>query len=371
MTIQEICSSFCISGKYVGCQELTTGNINNTYLVKYIRDGEEKNYILQRINKKVFTQPEKVMDNIVRVTEYIREKIKEKKLSTKRFVLRAFKSKQDDKPFVVDSDGEYWRCYSYIANSETFDTSDNLTVIERVGQAFGRFQNCLDGFDAKSLFISIPDFHNTVKRYQAFEKAVSEDSLGRVKLVKSEVEELMSMKEKACILQQKLDSGEIPLRVTHNDTKCNNVSFDKTTHEALAVLDLDTVMPGAVAHDFGDAIRFIANTLIEDHPDYESVRLDINKYKAFTKGFLSEVKDKLEREEILSLNLGVFTMTVELAVRFLTDYIQGDGYFKTRYPGHNVDRARNQIALAKDVIKKQSEMDELIKNTCKGICYES
>ena len=360
MTIQEICSSFCIDGKYVGCHELTTGNINNTYLVEYVRDGEEKKYILQRINKKVFTKPEKVMENIVSVTEYIREKIQEKNLSTKKFVLKTFMAKDTGKPYVIDGEGEYWRCYRYIANSQTFDTSDDLIVIERVGQAFGRFQNCLDGFDAKTLYISIPDFHNTIKRYQVFENAVKENAFGRVKFVKGEVKELLDMKEQACKLQRMLDNNDIPLRVTHNDTKCNNVSFDKTTHEALAVLDLDTVMPGAVAHDFGDAIRFIANTLIEDHPDYESVRLDMDKYTAFTKGFVSELKDKLTDVEKQTLNLGVFTMAVELAVRFLTDYIQGDVYFKTRYPGHNVDRVRNQIALAKDVLKKLSEMDEVI-----------
>lgn len=361
MTIQEICSSFNIGGKYLRCKELTTGNINCTYRVSYVRDGENKNYILQRINRRVFTEPEKVMDNIVRVTDYIRENIREQGLPTKKFVMRAFVSKVDGKPFVIDSDGEYWRCYRFIANSETYDTSDNLTVIERVGEAFGRFQNCLDGFDANSLFISIPNFHNTKVRYDAFIKAVKDNVCDRVKIVKEEVDALMQMKEKACLLQEYLDDGKIPLRVTHNDTKCNNVSFDKTTHEALAVLDLDTVMPGAVAHDFGDAIRFIANTLIEDDPDVDNVKLDMDKYEAFTKGFVSQVKEKLEETEKKTLNLGVFTMAVELAVRFLTDYISGDVYFKTRYPGHNVDRARNQIALAKDVMDKLEQMDEIIK----------
>jgi Ser/Thr protein kinase RdoA (MazF antagonist) len=158
-----------------------------------------------------------------------------------------------------------------------------------------------------------------------------------------------------------LDEGSIPLRVTHNDTKCNNVSFDKDTGEALAVLDLDTVMPGAIAHDFGDAIRFVANTLIEDDPDYESVKLDIDKYRAFAKGFIGEVGESLTELEKSTLNLGVFTMTVELAVRFLTDYVNGDVYFKTKYPGHNLERARNQIALAKDIIKKREVMDDILK----------
>jgi Ser/Thr protein kinase RdoA (MazF antagonist) len=348
-------------GKYVKCKELTTGNINNTYRVDYVRDGQDKSYILQKINKSVFLNPEKVMENIVKVTDCVREKLNKKGLSTKKMVLRAFENKEDGKPFVVDDLGEYWRCYRFIQNSETYDTSESLVVIERVGQAFGRFQNCLDGFDAQSLFITIPNFHNTTLRYQTFEQVVKKDAFDRVKLVKEEIATLNDMKEMACILQAKLDSGEIPLRVTHNDTKCNNVSFDKTTHEALAVLDLDTVMPGAIAYDFGDAIRFIANTVIEDDPDVDKVRIDLDKYEAFTKGFVTEVQEKLTEEEKKTLNLGVFTMTVELSVRFLTDYLEGDKYFKTRYPGHNVDRVRNQIALAKDILKKQAEMDKIIK----------
>lgn len=360
MTIQEICSLFNIGGNYKSCKELTTGNINCTYSIRYFRDGQEKNYILQRINKNVFKEPEKVMENIVRVTDYVRTNILEKGLSTKKFVLRVFLSKTDGRPFVIDNNGDYWRCYRFIENSETYDSTDDLLVIERVGTAFGRFQNCLDGFDAQTLHESIPDFHNTKKRYDVFIDAVKRNEYNRLKYVQEEVNALMEMKERACLLQEYLETGKIPLRVTHNDTKCNNVSFDKTTKEALAVLDLDTVMSGAIAYDFGDAIRFIANTLIEDDPDVENVRLNLSKYEAFTKGFVLEVKDKLEELEKKTLNLGVFVMTVELAVRFLTDYLTGDKYFKTKYPGHNVDRARNQLALAKDVLNKEKELDEII-----------
>jgi Ser/Thr protein kinase RdoA (MazF antagonist) len=219
----------------------------------------------------------------------------------------------------------------------------------------------LDGFDASSLHISIPDFHNTKKRFENFHIAIDNDSYGRVSKVKEEIDKLLAFEEKACQLQDYLDDGALALRVTHNDTKCNNVSFDKTTGEALAVLDLDTVMSGAIAHDFGDAIRFIANTTIEDDPDTDKVALDIEKYTAFTKGFVSEVKDGLTELEKETLNLGVFTMTVELAVRFLDDYICGDKYFKTKYPGHNLERARNQIALAEDIERKSDAMRQIIK----------
>ena len=360
MTVREICELFNIGGKYVGCEEVSTGNINCTYKVNYIRDGVDKSYILQRINKLVFKEPEKVMDNIVRVTHHVRMNVIKKGLSTKKFVLRAFLSKETEQPFVIDEVGDYWRCYRFIKNSHTYDTCDDLGIIERAGTAFGRFQNCLEGFDAESLFISIPDFHNTKKRYEALHKAEAEDVKGRVEKVRAELDELYKMEGLACELQRLLDEGELPIRVTHNDTKCNNVSFDKTTGEALAVLDLDTVMPGAVAFDFGDAIRFIANAVIEDDPNVEAVKLDLEKYEAFTKGFVSELKHTLTETEKFTLNHGVFAMTVELAVRFLTDYIQGDVYFKTRYPGHNLDRARNQLALAIDINDKRNLMERIL-----------
>ncbi len=360
MTIQEICCSFNIEGKYIGCVELSTGNINSTYMVKYERAGEEKNYIIQKINVNVFKEPEKVMDNIVRVTAYVRKNITKKGLATRKFVLRVFTAKDDELPFVNDGEGNYWRCYRFIPNATTYDVVDDLALIEKVGLAFGRFQNCLDGFRASSLHITISDFHNTKVRYASFKDAIEKDPYNRCALVKSEISDLLAMEEEACKLQTYLDNGDLPLRVTHNDTKCNNVSFDKETGEPLAVLDLDTVMPGAVAHDFGDAIRFIANTKIEDDPDYTSVSLDLKKYEAFAKGFISEIKNNLTDFEKETMNLGLITMTVELAVRFLTDYILGDKYFKVKYPGHNVDRARNQIALAKDVMKKDKEIQAIL-----------
>lgn len=361
MTIQDICASFDIGGRYVRCKELSTGIINCTYHVEYFRDGMRKDYIVQRINTEVFKEPKKLMSNIIKVTDYVRQNVIKKGLSTKRFVLRAFLTKKDRKPFLIDEAGGYWRCYRYIQNSTTYDSVDDLKIIERVGQAFGRFQDCLEGFDAKCLFTTIPDFHNTPKRYKAFYYAVKKNPKKRVKFVEKEIEELRYYEERASLLQRYLDEGRIPLRVTHNDTKCNNVSFDKDTGEALAVLDLDTVMPGAVAYDFGDAIRFIANTALEDDPDTEKVSLDLKKYEAFTKGFIGELKDDLTDFEKETINLGAFTMTVELAVRFLTDYLQGDKYFKTNYPGHNLDRARNQLALAKDILKKTDHIDKILR----------
>ncbi len=360
MTIQEICNSFNVEGKYAGCTELSTGNINCTYLVRFINGDEERNYIIQKINVNVFKEPEKLMDNIVRVTAYVRKNITKKGLSTRKFVLRVYTAKDDELPYLKDADGNYWRCYRFIPNAVTYDVVDDVNIIEKAGVAFGRFQNCLDGFRANSLHVTIPDFHNTIARFKAFKDAIKENPFDRCKQIEPEITALLEMEDVACKLQNYLDQGLIPLRVTHNDTKCNNVSFDKDTGEPLAVLDLDTVMSGAVAHDFGDAVRFIANTKLEDNPDYQSVRLDLDKYTAFAKGFIGEIKNNLTDFEKETMDLGPITMTVELAVRFLTDYILGDKYFKVKYPGHNIDRTRNQIALAQDILKKQTETKAIL-----------
>lgn len=214
MTIEDICNSFNINGKYLSCNEVSTGNINCTYKVRYLRDGEEKNYIVQRINKSVFKEPERVMDNIVRVTHHVRANVIKKGLSTKKFVLRAFLSKNTEKPFVVDDHGDYWRCYRFIKNAITYDTCDDLSIIERAGMAFGRFQDCLEGFDARLLYVSIPNFHNTVKRYADLRAAVEEDPKGRVNRVQEELNAVFQVEKEACELQRLLDSEKIPFRVT-------------------------------------------------------------------------------------------------------------------------------------------------------------
>ena len=360
MTIKEICSQFAIGGEYVSCEENFSGNINNTFKVTFMRDGDIKEYILQKINKQVFKSPDKVMDNIVRVTNHIREKVVMRSGCTRTGVLRAFPTLDGNSYYVVDDIGQYWRCYRYIKNSTTYDACDDLLLIEKMGGAFGKFQNDLVDFDASSLFITIPDFHDTKKRYNDLRQAIALDPLKRVKKVETEISHLLSFEKQACQIQEYIDQNKIPLRVTHNDTKCNNVSFDKDSGEVLAVLDLDTVMPGIIAHDYGDAIRFIANTRKEDDPNFKLVKLDIDKFESFTKGFVGEIKNLLTDLEKKTLVLGVFTMTVEVAVRFLTDYILGDVYFRNKYPGHNVDRAKNQIALAQDLLVNYDKMQEVL-----------
>ena len=344
----------------MGCEENFTGNINNTFKVTFKRDGVIKEYILQKINKRVFKEPEKVMENIVRITDHIRAKVVKRNESTRTGVLRAFPSIASHSYYVIDDVGEYWRCYRFIKNSTTYDACDNLDLIEKMGIAFGKFQNDLVDFDASSLFITIPDFHDTKKRYQTFRNAIAHDPLKRVSKVEDEISKLLSFEQKACEIQELIDKKKIPLRVAHNDTKCNNVSFDKETGQVLAVLDLDTVMPGAIAYDFGDAIRFIANTRKEDDPNFKQVKIDLNKFESFSKGFVGEIKGLLTDVEKQTLVLGAFTMTVEVAVRFLTDYILGDVYFRNIYPGHNVDRTKNQIALAQDMLVNFDKMQEIL-----------
>lgn len=360
LTIKEICALFDIGGKYVRCTEISTGNVNSTYSVEFLNGDEKEKYVLQRINKTAFKNPPQVMDNIVRVTEHIRQKIKGGKEAEDAGVLHAFPSKDDGKPYIIDDYDEYWRCYRYIKNSITYDACDSLKMAKDIGWAFGRFQKYLQDFDAESLYTTIPDFHNTIKRYEVLRAAIRLDPRNRVRKVKEQIEAVFALEEKACLLQKYLDNGEIPYRVTHNDTKCNNISFDKDTGKVLAVLDLDTVMPGAIAHDFGDAIRYMANTLLEDDPHVDCVALDLDKYRAFTQGFIGQVKNVLTPMEIETMTLGVLAMTTELAVRFLTDYLLGCQYFRIRYPGHNVDRTNNQIALAKDILGKMDRMQEIL-----------
>lgn len=357
--IEKLCRRFGIAGEYTGFELLTNGHINTTYKVYFIRGGEVKDYILQRINAYVFKNPVGVMDNIVKVTEYIRNKIKATGVSAKRFVLH-YQQTEDGKYYLTDADGGFWRCSRFIDDSVTFNMTDNLTVIEEAGKAFGEFQMYLSDFPVKELNIVIPHFHNTVLRYETFEKSIAADAVGRAESVKDEIGKYLGLKEIATRMYLMQRRGELPLKVTHNDTKCNNVLFDVSTFRHLSVIDLDTVMPGLIGFDFGDAIRFTANTCDEDEKDLSAVKLDMSKFRAFTEGFMSAVAPTLGENEKNTLALGAITMTVECGMRFLTDYLDGDRYFKTCYKTHNLDRARCQLALAEDMIARKDEMESVV-----------
>ena len=358
--IEFLCRKFGIEGNYLRYEIINNGHINTTYKVYFFRDGEEKDYILQKLNTYVFKNPVQVMDNISSVTEYIRAKIKLGGISAKRFVLHYNKNIEDGNYYIVGEDGEFWRLCRYIDDSVTFNETDNLTVFEECGKAFGNFQLHLADYPVKSLHIAIPHFHNTVNRYAIFKDSIEKNESGRANLVKAEIEDYLSFEDIATKMYKMQCQGELPLKVTHNDTKLNNVLFDEKTFHNLAVVDLDTVMPGLIAFDFGDAIRFGANTCAEDATDLAKVKIDMNKYESFTKGFVETVGKTLSKTEVSTLALGALTMTVECGVRFLTDYIDGDKYFKVAHANHNLDRARCQLALAKDMLLHLDEMQKIV-----------
>lgn len=353
--LQNVCESFRIKGTFFDYEELKVGNINKTYRVAYRQDdGSLKSYIVQKINTNVFKDPVAVMENIDRITEYMRDEAPEKR------VLH-FHHTRDRKTYIFDDDGGFWRLFSYF-NSSTYNLPENPEIVKNAGKAFGEFQMILGDFDASQLTETIPNFHNTRKRFEKMEADIMEDPYGLVKDVKDEIDYILSVKDKACTLVDMLAKGKLPLRVTHNDTKINNVLFEKGGTKALVVIDLDTVMPGLVAYDFGDAIRFAANKVDEDSPEYEKAGVNMEMYRAFAKGFLKRTAKVLTENEIKTLALGCFAITVEQVTRFLDDYIMGSTYFKINYPEHNLVRTRCQAALAKDMEKKLPEMEEIVRH---------
>lgn len=361
--IEKICRIFQIRGEYRSCEILTLGHINTTYKVYFYRDGEIKDYILQRVNTYVFKDPVRVMENITSVTEYVRAKIKRTGVSAKRGVLHYQKTAEGNY-YTWEEDGGFWRCCRFIDDSASFLLTDNLKVIEESGKAFGEFQLHLADYPVEKLHIAIPHFHNTVMRYDTFREAIENNLSGRKENALREIEEYLGLEARATQMYKMQRRGELPLRVTHNDTKCSNVLFDKDSFEHLSVIDLDTVMPGLVGFDFGDAIRATANTAEEDEKDIKKVALDMKKYEAFVKGFLGKVKGELTENEKDTMALGALTMTIECGMRFLTDYLDGDKYFHTDYSEHNLVRSRCQLALAKDMIEHFEEMKAVVKKYC-------
>lgn len=347
----DIKNAFGIGGETVKAEAFGNGNINDTYLV-YIQSGDSvARYIFQRVNRAVFTNPEDIAKNVSGVTTHIANKLRlagEKDIE--RRVVKYYRNISGGYYHITES-GDYWRVMSYIYDSVCFETADN-TLLFNTGVAFGEFQRLLSDFPAETLCVTIPDFHNTPARYAQLALAADADAFSRLCEVKAEYDYLLSQSENACRLCRLADSGAIPLRVVHNDTKCNNVMFDAKTGKNLAVVDLDTVMPGLIAYDFGDAVRFAANPGGEDCEDLSEVFLDTDAFAAFARGYVGQIRGSVSRFELDTLADGVLAVTLELAARFLTDYLCGDSYFKCKKERHNLIRARAQIALARDIITK-------------------
>lgn len=353
--LKNVGEKFRLPGKIYTYDIITQGNINTTYKVTYINENKKtKSYLFQSVNTHVFKNPVEIMKNIDKVTSYMKEKFPND-------ISLHYHHTETGENYYVESKHNFWRVLNYI-DSITFDVSEERSIIASTGEAFGRFQMKLSDFDGSVLYETIPDFHNTKKRLATFFKHVEEDICGRVEEVKEEIEYIASVREKASELTERFEKGEFPVRVTHNDTKCNNVLFDRITKRPLVVIDLDTVMPGMAMVDFGDAVRFIASTAKEDEPDLSRVYFDTSKFRAFTKGYIGQVKNALSESEIDSLVLASFTITVELATRFLDDYITGDAYFKTKYPGHNLVRTRCQLRLAQDIMRKYDELNYIVRD---------
>ncbi|MGN0164574.1 MAG: phosphotransferase enzyme family protein [Lachnospiraceae bacterium] len=354
--LREIASIFHVNGTLASYEVITTGNINSTYWLKFSQgNGVTKTYIMQRVNTYVFKKPQEIMSNISLVTNHIRSK------SIPGQQTLMFYVTDEGKNYYDDGEGNFWRMSNHI-DSVSFDSCDELSIMEAVGAAFGEFQNMLSDFDASKLYETIPDFHNTKKRIEKLYESIEKDEYGRVEQVSDEIAFVKEHDKLASQLTLMLEKGEVPLRVTHNDTKINNVLFDKKTHYPIAIIDLDTVMPGLAMHDFGDAVRFACNTAAEDEKNLDLVSLDLTRFQAFAQGFIGKTANSLTEQELETMVLGAITITIELGVRFLDDYITGDKYFKTLYDGHNLVRTRCQFALAKDMLKKREAMEYLIRD---------
>ncbi len=351
-------AQFQTKGTFLSCEPYGNGHINDTFLVIFEEEGNEIWYILQALNTNVFKKPEQVMSNIEKVTEWL-----QKTAADPREVLHLVRTK-DGAAYYADETGAFFRMYDFVTDSLCLDRPENARDFYESAVAFGRFQKALSEFPAETLFETIPDFHNTPKRYADFCKAVEEDVCGRAAGVQEEIAFIKARADFYGVLLDACKAGELKLRVSHNDTKSNNVMLDAKTRTALCVIDLDTIMPGFSVTDFGDSIRFGANTAAEDEKDLSKVTLDIALFETYTEGFLNGCGGKLPAEEIMLLPEGAKMMTIECGMRFLADYLQGDIYFKTARPEHNLDRARTQIKLVSEMEEHWDELKAIVKKYC-------
>lgn len=338
------------------------GHINETYAV-YMpeQNGQDvPRYVLQRINTNVFKNPDQVMDNIFGVTEYLRNVIRQNGGDLDRETLSYIKTK-DGESYFEDDNGQPWRCLHYVPNSVCYQQVERPEQFYQSALSFGHFLKQLGDYPAESLYETIPQFHDTVKRFRDFKDAQRKDVKNRAHFCNPEIEFVLSRENDCGVLMKELEEGKLPLRVTHNDTKLNNILFDADTDKGLCIIDLDTIMPGLAANDFGDSIRFGASTAEEDEKDLDKVHFDINLYETYVKGYLEMAKDVLTPAEIQSLPWGARLMTLECGMRFLADFLQGDVYFKTAYPEHNLVRARTQFRLVKEMEEQFEDMNRILK----------
>ncbi|MBQ7838106.1 MAG: phosphotransferase [Clostridia bacterium] len=368
--VAELLGAFQFEGTLENTDQLHDGHINNTYTFSFREEnGKLNKYLVQELNTYVFKQPEALMENVMGVTKYMREYVLANGGDVERECLYVIPAK-DGKPYYIDGENRFWRCYNFISGAHSCQSVENTEVFFNAAKAFGNFQRILADYPIESLTETIPNFHNTVSRFADFKKAVADNLSGRAAEAEAEIEFVLAREKDCSVLIDMLNAGELPLRVTHNDTKLNNVMFDNETNEGICVVDLDTVMPGLSLYDFGDSIRFGANTAAEDEKDLSKVSLSLENFAAYTLGYLSAAGESLTKNEIEQLAFSSKLMTLECGMRFLGDFINGDVYFKTEYPEHNLVRCRTQFELVADMERKMDAMQKIVADCCKELGIE-
>ncbi len=347
---------FQIDGEFVGAQPFGSGHINDTYRVIFQMGGKPTSHILQRINRNVFKNPDALMENIQRVTAHLGTEVADQ-LDRDRRALRLIPTRSGN-AWLVDEDGDYWRAYFYISGARTYDAVENPEQAFQAARAFGRFQGLLATLPSPRLHDTIPDFHNTPKRFDALLAAISADTAGRAMLANQEIEFALRREPIAGVLL----NANLPERVTHNDTKFNNVMLDDITGEGICVVDLDTVMPGLAPYDFGDMVRTTTSPTEEDERDLSKVTMQFHMFEALLRGYLSSAGGFLTKEERRLLAFSSKLITFEIGIRFLTDHLSGDTYFKIHREGHNLDRCRAQFKLLESIEQQEERMERLVKS---------
>lgn len=359
--ITEAANAFELEGKFLGAQSYGGGHINDTFAVACKREDDSiKRYILQRINTKVFQHPVQLMENIVGVTRFVANVIKENGGDPLRETLTVISTK-DGNNWYEDSQGGFWRTYHFIEDTLTYNQVENKEDFYNSARAFGNFQMLLADYPAETLHETIPKFHDTVDRFAKFKEALDKDICGRAKNVSREIDFVLNREKDTHVLVDLLKGSKLPLRVTHNDTKLNNVLIDRATGQGICVIDLDTVMPGLSLYDYGDSIRFGATYAAEDEQDLSKVNFDLELFEVYTKGYLEVAGEVLTPCEIENLPMGAKMMTLECGIRFLTDYLSGDTYFRIHREDHNLDRCRTQFKLVSDMEDNWEEMEQVVR----------
>ena len=359
--IQEALAGFDFGAPVVGALRYGQGHINDTFVVHtQPEDRCCRRFILQRMSAAAFKHPDELMENIISVTEYLGREIEKHGGDRDREAMRVLRPR-NGQPFFTDSDGGAWRVYPFVERTVCYQSAESAELFAASGRAFGRFQRLLGGYPAETLHETIPNFHNTEDRLQKFKAALAADPLGRAKDCGPEIDFVLAREKDCSVALDAIRAGKLPLRVTHNDTKLNNVLMDEETREGICIIDLDTVMPGLVIYDFGDSIRFGANHSAEDERDLSKVNLDVDLFSAYTAAFLEGTGGALTDTEIEYLPWGAKLMTLECGIRFLTDHIDGDHYFHISREGQNLDRCRTQFKLVADMEARWAELEAIAK----------